>query len=130
MIGYITLGTNRYEEAAAFYDALFASIDKGRVWEDERFICWGAAPDTKVGAMHPALFSIVKPYDGKRATVGNGVMVALGLETSAQVDAFYNKALALGATDDGAPGSRSKHFYGCYFRDLDGNKLAAYCMLP
>jgi predicted lactoylglutathione lyase len=39
------------------------------------------------------------------------------------------KALQLGAQDEGAPGPRGNGFYGAYFRDLDGNKLAAYCML-
>jgi hypothetical protein len=32
-------------------------------------------------------------------------------------------ALALGATDAGAPGARSSFFYGAYFYDLDGNKI-------
>ena len=27
------------------------------------------------------------------------------------------------ATDEGAPGRRTKDFYGAYVRDLDGNKL-------
>jgi predicted lactoylglutathione lyase len=42
------------------------------------------------------------------------------------VDAFYNKALELGATDEGAPGQRIEGFYAGYFRDLDGNKLNAF----
>ena len=43
---------------------------------------------------------------------------------------IYNKALSLGATDEGAPIDRgsSMGFYGGYFRDLDGNKLVAYCL--
>ena len=44
------------------------------------------------------------------------------------VDAFYVKAMALGATDEGAPGSRGDGFYAGYFRDLDGNKLNAFYM--
>jgi hypothetical protein len=45
----------------------------------------------------------------------------------AEVDAFYAKALALGGADEGAPGERAPKFYMSYFRDLDGNKLCAYC---
>ena len=50
-------------------------------------------------------------------------MVALGAADRAQVDAVYNKAMALGGSDEGAPGQRSPGFYAAYFRDLDGNKL-------
>ena len=31
-------------------------------------------------------------------------------------------------TDEGAPGPRGDQFYAGYFRDLDGNKLNAFCM--
>ena len=72
--------------------------------------------------------SIAKPYDGKPATVGNGVMVALAMDSPEKVDAVYAKALELGGTDEGAPGPRSEQFYAGYFRDLDGNKLNAFCM--
>jgi hypothetical protein len=38
-------------------------------------------------------------------------------------------ALNLGGTDEGAPGPRGGDgFYAGYFRDLDGNKLNAFCM--
>lgn len=72
---------------------------------------------------------MTKPYDGNAATVGNGVMVALVVMTPEQVDAMYAKALELGGTDEGAPGPRGDSgFYAAYFRDLDGNKLNAFCM--
>ena len=40
---------------------------------------------------------------------------------------MYNKALELGAKDEGALGFRGESFYAGYFRDLDGNKLCVYC---
>jgi catechol 2,3-dioxygenase-like lactoylglutathione lyase family enzyme len=121
MIGYVTLGTNRYDEAAKFYDELFAVIGAGRLYEADRFIAWGT------GMTSPAV-SIARPYDGKPATVGNGVMVALVMDSTDKVDAIHAKALALGGTDEGAPGPRGEGFYAGYFRDLDGNKLNAFCM--
>ena len=121
MIGYVTLGTNRLSEAAKFYDELLALIGAARIMESDRFIAWGT------GMTSPAV-SIAKPYDGKPATVGNGVMVALAMDSPEQVDAVYAKALELGGTDEGAPGPRSEQFYASYFRDLDGNKLNAFCM--
>ncbi|MCL4126000.1 UNVERIFIED_CONTAM: hypothetical protein GTU68_021383 [Idotea baltica] len=60
-------------------------------------------------------------------------MVALFMETPEKVDAFYKKAIELGGVDDGKPGFRpeeeSKGYYGAYFRDLDGNKLNAFCIV-
>ena len=63
------------------------------------------------------------------ATVGNGVMVAVAVDSTDKVDAFHAKALELGGTDEGAPGTRFGNFYAGYFRDLDGNKLNAFCMV-
>jgi len=122
MIGYVTLGTNRIDEAARFYDDLLAEIGIGRLMETDRIIAWGS------GMTSPAI-SIAKPYDGKPATVGNGVMVALVMDSPEKVDALHAKALALGGTDEGAPGARGEQFYAGYFRDLDGNKLNAFCMI-
>jgi len=69
---------------------------------------------------------MIKPLDGKPATVGNGSMVSLLATSKAQVDAVYKKALELGGKDEGAPGARSEDFYAAYFRDPEGNKLAIY----
>jgi predicted lactoylglutathione lyase len=69
------------------------------------------------------------PFDGKPATVGNGGMVSLGAANADQVKALHAKCLALGGTCEGPPGDRGGGFYAAYFRDLDGNKLGAYCMV-
>jgi predicted lactoylglutathione lyase len=121
MIGYVTLGTNDLERGAQFYDQLLKEIGASRFMETDGFIAWAISPDK------PAL-SLTKAFDGKPATVGNGVMVALAMRSTDQVDSFYKKAMELGATDEGAPGPRGDGFYAGYFRDLDGNKLNAFCM--
>lgn len=121
MIGYVTLGTNDIERAARFYDELLAQIGASRFMETETFIAWSTAPAA------PAL-SVIKPFDGNAASVGNGVMVALVMDSQEKVDAFHKKALELGAQDEGAPGPRGPGFYAGYFRDPDGNKLNAFCM--
>ena len=121
MIGYVTLGTNDIERAARFYDELLAEIGASRFLETETFIAWSTAPGS------PAL-SVTKPFDGDDATVGNGVMVALVMDSHDKVDALHRKAMELGAQDEGAPGPRGAGFYAGYFRDPDGNKLNAFCM--
>ena len=130
MIGYVTLGTNNLPKAVAYYDALFESIGVGRAMEvDNYFVAWSQSPSVP----NDAGIAISIPFNQEPATVGNGVMVALFMETREKVDAFYKKALELGGTCEGKPGFRpeeeSKGFYAGYFRDLDGNKLNAFCMV-
>ena len=40
---------------------------------------------------------VMKPADGNKATVGNGVMVALAAKNKEEVDKVYQKAMSLGA---------------------------------
>ena len=120
MIGYVTLGTNDLPRATAFYDQLLAEIGAKRLWEFDRGIAWGIAQDK------PSL-AIMKPFDGKAATVGNGVMVGLVVDSREMVERVHRKALELGGKDEGAVGPRGEGFYVGYFRDLDGNKLDVFC---
>ena len=121
MIGYVTLGTNDLARAAKFYDAIAKELGVGRFMEMENFIAWGV-PGGGAG------IGLTRPFDGKAATVGNGVMVALAAKDKAQVDRIHKLAMELGARDEGAPGPRGEGFYAAYFRDPDGNKLNAFVM--
>jgi catechol 2,3-dioxygenase-like lactoylglutathione lyase family enzyme len=121
MIGYVTLGTNDLARAAAFYDAIAQELGVGRMMETETYIAWGK-PGGAAG------IGLCRPFDGKVATVGNGVMVAFEAKDQAQVDRIHRLALSLGGRDEGAPGPRGGGFYAGYFRDLDGNKLNAFFM--
>ena len=121
MIGYVTLGTNDLARGAKFYDELLAVIGAKRFMESDRFIAWAVSPKS------PSL-GLIKPYDGQPATVGNGVMVALVVDSKEKVDAMYKKAMALGAKDEGPAGPRGDGFYAGYFRDPEGNKLNVFFM--
>lgn len=118
---YATVGSNRLEEAKAFYDALLESAGFRPLFEHPsggRVYGVGRAPN----------FGVLGPFDGRPATVGNGSMFAFHFDTREAVNAFHAKALALGGVDEGAPGVRGPGLYFSYFRDLDGNKLCAYCL--
>lgn len=120
MIGYVTVGTNDLERAVAFYDALFAELGAGRFMEHEgTFVAWAKDPEK------PGL-AVTKPFDGQPATVGNGCMTALQVDSAADVDRVYAKAIELGAQCEGPAGPRDGGFYIGYFRDLDGNKLNVF----
>lgn len=118
MIAYTTIGTNDLQRAGEFYDKLFEALGAKRGMEFERFIAWTTAPNTP-------MFGVIKPFDGNAATPGNGAMVALFVGDEEKIKAMHAKALELGGKDEGAPGARGPGFYAAYFRDLDGNKIAA-----
>lgn len=122
MIGYVTIGTADLARGAKFYDALAAELDTPRMMEMETFIAWGKMDG-------PAGIGLTQPFDGKPASVGNGVMVALQAKDKDQVQRLYDIAIAEGGSCEGKPGPRGEDgFYAAYFRDLDGNKLNAFCM--
>jgi len=121
MIGYVTLGTNDLPRAMAFYDALLNPLGITRIMAFDRGHAWGVAMDK------PAL-GVMTPFNGQPATAGNGTMVALVLDSRDKVAAAHARALALGGTDEGAPGPRGEGFYAGYCRDLDGNKLNFSCV--
>ncbi len=125
MLGYIIVGTNDLAAASRFYDSLFAEINVNRIMPESEahgYIVW--AKD-----MESTAFTVMRPHDGKAAEPGNGHMAALTVTDAHQVKALYNKAIAMGGTCEGPPGDRGNGFYAAYFRDLDGNKLNAYCMI-
>jgi len=128
MIGYVTVGSNNLEKSRAFYDALMPVLGAGRIMEfGDNFTMYGT------GMGKPGL-AVCKPHNGNAATVGNGNMTSIACDSRAKVDELYAKAMELGGSDEGAPGVRGDDgpgaFYGAYFRDLDGNKLAAFRIGP
>ncbi|MEX2453946.1 MAG: VOC family protein [Rhodospirillaceae bacterium] len=126
MFGHITVGTNDLARAARCYDTVLATLGHGRFMESAgRFVGYGNAQGGH--------FFVMTPFDGRSATVGNGVHVAFLAPSRAGVDAFHAAALAAGGTDEGAPGLRPRyheHYYGAYVRDPDGNKLQAVRYQP
>jgi catechol 2,3-dioxygenase-like lactoylglutathione lyase family enzyme len=126
MYSHITVGTSKLTRAMRFYDAALAplGLKRRRTFK----IAASYAPDDYSGVNDP--FWVVRPYDQKDATAGNGVTVAFDAPTRAAVDAFHVAALAAGGADEGPPGIREHYhpnYYGAYVRDLDGNKLCVVC---
>lgn len=120
-LSHVSLGTNRFAEAVAFYDKVLATLGIRRVMDES------AHQAIAYGRVYPE-FWIQTPHDGQPAQTANGVHIAFFAATPEQVHAFYEAALAAGATGDGAPGPRphyGKEYYGCFVRDLDGHKIEA-----
>lgn len=121
MIAYVTIGSNNVAETSKFYDELLSVVGAQRTLEMENMVAWGTA-------MNAPMVSIIKPHDGNEASVGNGMMVSLAAGKPDLVDQLHAKAMELGAADEGAPGPRGGGTYIGYFRDPEGNKLAAFAL--
>jgi len=122
VIAVARYGTNDLEGATRFYDAITALAGGSRVY--------GTPQSVAYRGPEGGTFVIGLPFEGE-PTIGNGTTIAFAAPSRAAVDAMHAKALELGAKDEGAPGMRGDDatgFYGAYFRDLDGNKLAVACM--
>jgi len=119
ILSHISIGTNNFDRATAFYDAVLATLRCRRVMEHPGAVAWGKA--------HPE-FWVQTPIDGNAATVGNGTHVGFIASSKAEVDAFYAAALSAGGLDAGSPGPRPHYgapYYGCFILDLDGHKIEA-----
>ena len=119
VISHVSVGTNDIEKARKFYERLLSPLGCRVILEH--------AGAVGFGKVYPE-FWLGTPFDGGRATPGNGCHVSFVAHSKAEVDAFFKEALAAGATEDGNPGHRHEYgepYYGCFVRDLDGNKIEA-----
>ena len=120
MIGYVTLGVSDMEKAKKFYTDLLGDLGAKVLLDIGRLAFIGKN-------MSSPMLAVCKPFNGEPNHPGNGNMVALQPGSKEAVDAYYRKAIDLGATCDGEPGQRiPKQFYGAYVKDPDGNKLAFF----
>jgi lactoylglutathione lyase len=125
VISHVTLGCGDFDAALAFWSPVMAAlgwsqrfVDRTRPWAG-----WEPAPGVR------PLFIVTVPFAGQAAP-GNGTMVAFDCADRAMVGAVHALALSLGATDEGAPGPRPQYhaaYFGAYFRDPEGNKVALAC---
>lgn len=96
-ISHLSIGTNDFPRARAFYDAVMAALGCKVILEYPGAVAYGK--------LYPE-FWVQAPIDGRPASVGNGSHVGFFADSKAQVDAFHAAALAAGADDEGAPGPR------------------------
>lgn len=129
MLSHVFVGVSDFERALAFYRPLMDALgieprfcDASRPWAG-----WQSQPGPR------PLFLIGRPWDQHAPQPGNGNMVAFLADSRERVRLAHQVALASGGVCEGAPGPRPEyheHYYGAYFRDPDGNKLAVACHEP
>ncbi len=119
IISHVSIGTNQYDKARPFYDAVLATLDIVTIMEHPGAVAYGR--------QYPEFWLCV-PHDGQIASVGNGFHMGFIAANKEQVHKFYEAAIAAGGTCDGPPGPRPLYgepYYGCFVRDWDGHKIEA-----
>jgi catechol 2,3-dioxygenase-like lactoylglutathione lyase family enzyme len=118
-LSHVSLGTDEFERAVAFYDRVLAPLGIRRLEGFPGGAGWGRQwPE----------FWVQVPIDGRPATTGNGTHVAFLAADRDQVAAFHGAALAAGGRCEGPPGPRPQYgdaYYAAFVRDPDGHKIEA-----
>jgi len=121
-IDHVSIPVADFDRAATFYDRVLATLDLVRGKQRADAIGYG------VDTVAPPIFWIHARADQGAASAGLGLHISFRAKDRAQVHAFHETALALGARDAGAPGVRPHYtagFYGGFVFDLDGFKIEA-----
>jgi catechol 2,3-dioxygenase-like lactoylglutathione lyase family enzyme len=131
MIDHLNIGVSNAERSKDFYTAVLKPLGFDLIYSIPRE---GAEPGGEqdkangvlhgFGLPHKPLFWILGDV-----SVGTGMHIAFTASTRAQVDAFYEAAIAAGATCNGKPGIRRYHpnYYGAFVFDPDGINIEAVC---
>jgi catechol 2,3-dioxygenase-like lactoylglutathione lyase family enzyme len=120
MIDHVTANVGDLERAKRFYEQTLAPLGYSVQMEFEGAVGFGSGegiPDFWLGS----------------SAERGATHVAFSASDRATVDAFFEAALAAGATDNGAPGLRPHYhetYYAAYVHDPDGNNIEAVCHRP
>lgn len=119
ILSHVSIGTNDFERAARFYDAVLPTVGCKRIMEHAGAVAYGK--------VYPE-FWVNTPINDRAASAGNGFHIAFIASSKREVDEFHRAAVEAGGTDEGAPGARPEYgapYYGCFVRDPDGHKIEA-----
>jgi catechol 2,3-dioxygenase-like lactoylglutathione lyase family enzyme len=119
MLDHLTLKVRDLEKAKAFYTAALEPLGYVVMMEFGEF--------AGLGAGKPDLWLRRDP-DNVRPN-----HVALAARDRKAVDAFYEAAMAAGATDNGKPGVRTDYhptYYAAFILDSDGHNVEVVCHAP
>ena len=131
MIAYVTVGADDIAKAKRFYTAFLSALGYDLEEGPEGLSFSLPVPPGQTVVLPD--FYVKPPFDGQRASTGNGSMTAFEAHTQQQVRDLPAAAIAAGGSDAGAPGFRPDYgprFYVGYLRDPQGNKIALFSSNP
>ena len=117
MIDHVSIGVRDLAASVRFYAAVLEPLGMRLLKEREG--------RTGFGSKYPELWLNARP-GMSAAPADTGAHLCLRARSTAAVDTFHARALALGGTDDGPPGLRAATmvtYYAAFIRDPDGNRI-------
>lgn len=127
MIDHLGISVRDHAKSREFYLKALTPLNIGVIMEVSKAESGAASDYTGFGNNHKPFFWIGE------GQVVSGMHLCFTADTRAQVDAFYDAALAAGARDNGKPGLRAHYhpsYYGAFVIDLNGVNLEAVCHKP
>ncbi len=116
MIDHTSVAVSDYEKSKELYTAMLAPLGYSLVMDIPEYQAAGFGEGDR------------RDFWLAAVEKSAGVHVAFSSTSAEQVQAFYDAALAAGATDNGAPGYRemyAQNYYGAFVHDFDGNNIEA-----
>jgi catechol 2,3-dioxygenase-like lactoylglutathione lyase family enzyme len=120
MFDHIGILVRDLAKSRAFYTAALGPLGIGVAMETPVAVGFGKAGKPQL-------------WFGYGASPPTGIHLAITAANRAEVRAFYEAAMAAGATDNGAPGLRPQYhanYYGAFVLDPDGHNVEAVCHNP
>lgn len=124
MIDHLTIGSHALDAATAFYSACFKTLGVALQEKNALHAAYGKNDDWTF---------VVYPAEPDAALIGNRMHVAFAADSMEAVHAFYDTALANGATSLRPPGdlaSVNERYYGAMCKDLDQHALEVVYWRP
>ena len=126
MLDHIGISVTNFDRAVKFYNAALAPLGGSLLY---------VVPEEYTDGVKTGGFGTDRPTfwvseDGPQSPI---LHVAFAASTRAEVDAFYEAAMAAGGRDNGPPGLRPhyhENYYGAFVLDEDGNNIEAVCHMP
>jgi catechol 2,3-dioxygenase-like lactoylglutathione lyase family enzyme len=117
-IDHVKLPVQDLAASRSFYSAALAPFGYKLVYEGEASLGFGVGD----GGEEDEPFAVER-----RDSSGMPSHVAFSASDTAQVDAFYEAAIAAGGRDNGAPGERpyGGYYYAAFVLDPDGHNIEA-----
>lgn len=119
ILSHVSIGVHDFDKAIKFYDAVLGAMGIRKIMSHPEATAYGREfPE----------FWVQTPEDGTPASVGNGTHFGFVARSKEEVHAFWDAAIANGASPNGEPGPRPHYgepYYGCFVLDLDGHKIEA-----
>jgi len=117
IIDHIGFAVSDHEKSKRFYSVVLATLGIELVMEVQGWAGFGKAGKAEF-------------WFGPDEKVQHPMHIAFGADSREHVDAFYQAAIAAGATDNGKPGVREiyhPNYYGAFVIDPDGHNIEAVC---